>query len=335
MIRPIVCIAGILAMLMVTVGCSTLPITLGVTTVGDAFGSLTRSHADDTFLIEKAVVFEGILYALDVMALQVEETIEKDDTTIITGASRSSKAPVKFSANIREISSTVTNVSIRAGRSILKPDHSTAEEIMNQLFLRLEKSVSSERSPERVISVATSEPVMLPVSKILKSEHAKVAYQAARPSPYVVQVGAYRTKANADWHMEELRDNKRQAYVVPFNLPGRGRWYRVLIQRFATTDEARRFAEKIMADGLVDLAFPILLPFAVEVGTKKHMHDASPVEVRLRSEGFSPYVLKIPNAGLDDQEYLILVGAYKTSNAAAMLSETLLSARIPNQIVVP
>ncbi len=341
MIRTIACIVGISAMLTVTVGCATGPISLGLTAAGDAFfglfglDSLRKSHADDTFLIEKAVVLEATLYALEVMTLQIEETTDEDDTTIITGASQSSKAPMKFSANIREVSSTVTNVSIRAGRGFLKPDHSTAEEIMNQLILRLEKTTSASRSPEEATPVATSEPTTLPALKPQKSKHARVTHPTAKQSPYVVQIGSYRAKANADRHVAELRDKRSRAYAVPFDLPDRGRWHRVLVQRFATEEAARRFAGKIMADGLVDLAFPMLLPFAVEVGTKQHPYDASPVEIRLRNQGFSPYVLRVPNTNLDGRKYRILVGAYETPVAAAALSKTLLAARIPNQIVTP
>ena len=90
-----------------------------------------------------------------------------------------------------------------------------------------------------------------------------------------------------------------------------------------------------MAEGLVDLAFPVLLPFAVEVGTKKHPHDAFPVETLLRNQGLSSYVIQIPNIGVDKRKYRILVGAYETPDAAAVLSRTLLAARIPNQIVTP
>lgn len=326
-------------MLTLTVGCSTGPISLGLTAAGDAFfglfglDSLRKSHADDTFLIEKAVVLEATLHALEVMTLQIEDTTEEDGTTIITGTSQESKAPMKFSASIREISSTVTNVSIRAGRGLLKPDHSTAEEIMNQLILRLEKTTSASRSPEEATPVATSTPATLPAP--LKPQHAWVTRATLQPSPYVVQIGSYRSKANADRHVAELRDKRNRAYAVPFDLPDRGRWHRVLIQRFATEEAARRFAGKIMTDGLVDLAFPMLLPFAVEVGTKQHPYDASPVEIRLRNQGFSPYVLRVPNAALDGLKYRILVGAYDTPVAAATLSKTLLAARIPNQIVTP
>ena len=206
---------------------------------------------------------------------------------------------------------------------------------MNQLFIHLEENAPASRPSAKEGSVGAFKLAPLPESKMLKSEYVREVHPTAKSSPYVVQVGSYRTKANADWHMEELRENKRQAYVVPFDLPGRGRWYRVFIQRFATTDGARSFAEKIMTDGLVDLAFPVLLPFAVEVGTKKHPHDTSPVEVHLRNEGFSPYVFQMSDTTFDDQEYLILVGAYETSNAAEVLSKTLSSARISNQIVAP
>ena len=182
-IRTIACIIGMSALLILSVGCVTGPIALGLTAAGDAFfglfgfDSLTKSHADDTFLIEKAVVLEATLHALEVMTLQIEETKEEDGTTIITCASQLSKAPMKFSANIREISSTVTSVSVKAGRGFLKPDHSTAEEIMNQLVLRLEKITSASR----VSQEATPTP--------LESQYVLGTHSTVKPAPYVVQVG--------------------------------------------------------------------------------------------------------------------------------------------------
>ena len=341
MIRAIARIVGISVILMVPVGCATGPISLGLTAAGDAFfglfgfDSLRKSHADDTFLIEKSVVLEATLHALEVMTLQVENTIEEENTTTLIGTSHSSKAPMQFSAGIREVSSTVTNVSIRAGRGLLKPDHSTAEEIMNQLVLRLEKTTAASSTQEEATPVAASNPAISRAPTPLKSQSVRGTHSTVKPAPYVVQVGSYQAKANADRHVEELRDKKSQAYAVPFDLANRGRWHRVLIQRFATKKEAGRFAEKIMADGLVDLAFPMLLPFAVEVGTKQHPHDASSVESRLRNEGFYPYVLQVTNPGMNSRKYRILVGAYETPVAAAALSKTLLAARIPNQIVTP
>ena len=59
------------------------PITLGLTAAGDAtfglfrFNSLTKSHADDTFLIKKSVILEATLHALNVMTLQVNKTINR------------------------------------------------------------------------------------------------------------------------------------------------------------------------------------------------------------------------------------------------------------------
>ena len=322
---------GTIITLATTAGCAaTGPITLGLSAAWDAFSSLfdfsafTRSHAEDTFLNEKTVILEATLDTLEVMTLDIEETKEKGNATIIIGASQASKSTMEFSVNVREVSPTVTNVAIRAERGFLKPDHSTAEEIMNQLVLRLENSTAASRVPAPLAPPAVSALAASPMWR-----------ETERPSPYVVQVGSYRTKAHADRHVDELRELQSQAYAVPFTLADRGQWHRVLIQRFATQEEARRFAGKIMADGLVDLAFPVFLPFAVQVGTKKHANDASLVETRLRNEGFSPYVHHAPNNGPNRKEYRILVGAYETSSAAATLSQTLLSAKIPNQVVTP
>lgn len=341
MIR-IACIVGISAMLVVTMGCATGPIAIGLTAAGDAFfglfGLTTKEHhADDTFLIEKEVILDALLHTLDVMMLHVEEEEidEEDNTTIITGRSHESKASLEFSIHIHEISSTVTNVSIDAGRGFLTPDSSTAEEIMTQLILHLEKTTSVAHLPEETTPVDTSEPASLPAPQTSPLEHARETNPTAEPSPYLVQVGAYRTTANAERHVGELQDKNISAYVVPFDLPNRGRWHRVLIQRFTTKDEARRFAGKLMTAGLGDLAFPILLPFAVEVGTKKHAHAASSVEILLRNAGFSSYVFQSKNADLDGRKYRILVGAYETPAAASTLSKALLAARIPNQIVTP
>ncbi len=339
----VVYIASLIAILTLSTGCGAGPITLGLTAAGDAvfglfgFGSLTKSHADDTFLIGKEPVLEATYHALDVMTLSIDETKEDDNATIITGSS-AAKAPMKFIASVRQVSSTVTNVSIRAGRGVLKPDHSTAEEIMNQIILRLEQTTAASTSSERANTLplaSTASPS--PVRPTIETTPAAipVAPKPTRPLPYVIQIASYRDKDNADQHVRDLREKGSQAYAVSFDIPDKGRWYRVLMQRFATKDGARKFAENIMANGVVDLAFPVALPFAVEVGTENNLSDAAKVEQRLKGGGFSSYVLSVRDGGTAARRYRILVGAYESQHAAATVSQQLLAARIPSQIVTP
>jgi len=87
-----------------------------------------------------------------------------------------------------------------------------------------------------------------------------VATPATSPSPatdqavgnFTVQVGSYNDAAQAEERAGRLRSSGIEARVVRADIPRRGTWYRVHAGRFASQQEATRFATEIKGKGATD-----------------------------------------------------------------------------------
>jgi septal ring-binding cell division protein DamX len=79
-------------------------------------------------------------------------------------------------------------------------------------------------------------------------EDAPAPKAAEPPKPaapqYTLQVKAVQDKAEADAFMAELRRAGFEPQMILADLPGKGRWYRIRVGRFADMDEAREFQRK-------------------------------------------------------------------------------------------
>ncbi|MEZ4434608.1 MAG: SPOR domain-containing protein [bacterium] len=80
------------------------------------------------------------------------------------------------------------------------------------------------------------------------------AAPAARPTPdapgarYTLQVKAARDKAEADSFMAEIRAAGFTPHLVLADVPGKGRFYRVRVGRFASMADARAFQRRFKAE---------------------------------------------------------------------------------------
>jgi cell division protein FtsN len=99
---------------------------------------------------------------------------------------------------------------------------------------------------------AESAPVQAP------AQVAAVATQGPAPSAqsstgnFTVQVGSYNNSAQADERAGRLRSSGVEARVVRAEIPRRGTWYRVQTGRFASREEAARFASELKGRGAAD-----------------------------------------------------------------------------------
>ncbi len=73
---------------------------------------------------------------------------------------------------------------------------------------------------------------------------------------FSVQVGAFKSRANAEKFRARLSASYVNAHMVTYE-DYRGVFYRVRIGRFSNLNQARRFGERIVAQGLFDRAFAV------------------------------------------------------------------------------
>ena len=87
------------------------------------------------------------------------------------------------------------------------------------------------------------------------------APKAPKPSArsersYTLQVKATRSKQEADGFAKRLRRSGFEPHIVLATVPGKGRYYRVRLGRFASMKEARSFQRKYKAlTGELDAGF--------------------------------------------------------------------------------
>ncbi|MBI3813093.1 MAG: SPOR domain-containing protein, partial [Nitrospinae bacterium] len=67
--------------------------------------------------------------------------------------------------------------------------------------------------------------------------------------PYTIHISSFKERVAALKEVNYFRKNGYSAYEVPFNIAGKGIWYRVIMDRFASLYEAREFAKALTRDG--------------------------------------------------------------------------------------
>jgi hypothetical protein len=121
-------------------------------------------------------------------------------------------------------------------------------------------------------------------------------------------------------HAEDLRKEGLEAFTVPAQVPGKGKWYRVLIGGYESASSAADAERELRAKGRIEEALVVSLPYAVEVpGLAAPDQAAKTVEV-VRRSGYLP--LLRPDAGGPSagSKQTMLVEAFGTSGEAERLA---------------
>lgn len=72
---------------------------------------------------------------------------------------------------------------------------------------------------------------------------------------FTIQVGSYPNSEGANERVSKLQSSGIPARVVVANIPKKGTWYRVQVGRFASRDEAERYARELKAKGVTKEVF--------------------------------------------------------------------------------
>ena len=181
----------------------------------------------------------------------------------------------------------------------LSPDHASFAQILTDKERPSTALVAVKASNGRLIAPAADDgedkapeppppadalPVVpLPVGKLLDStkltaepqdgltglaaEHAQLPpgsrrAEAGSPGEYQIQVAAFRDRAEADAHVEELRLRGHRAHAEPAHLGSRGLWYRVRIGPFK--DKLKAIAYKADFEQKESMAVLLIDPEKVE-----------------------------------------------------------------------
>jgi cell division septation protein DedD len=154
---------------------------------------------------------------------------------------------------------------------------------------------------------------------VWKTQSKKTVPLSSKPLPYTIQVSAFRDLQKSNQVVRKLLTKGDRAFTCPVQISGKGKWHRVYIGYYNTREEA-----KVAAAGLKKRSFRYVRiakkPYAVQVGLVGSEKEAQELKSRLQAKGYLAYSLP---AGTEQSLTRILIGAYESKEAAAILTNQL------------
>ena len=154
------------------------------------------------------------------------------------------------------------------------------------------------------IKMAISTPP--PPKEIEKTKELPAAVEPIR-YPYSLQTGSFRTLARAKKEIDQLKENGLWAYWNHVDLGELGKWYRIFVESFATSEQAEEVKKKYSLSS----ATISKTPYAVEIGEFPSKEALNEKMAMLSETEYSPYVIETPNKG-----YRLLVGSFVSRERA-------------------
>ena len=145
--------------------------------------------------------------------------------------------------------------------------------------------------------------------------------QIAGKHPYAVHVSSHKDVREARERMLMWQKEGYLASITVYNDMKRGKWYRVVIDRFTSEKDASGLIEKLKRTKQISYARALFLPYSIEVNKFDSYEDALKVEEDLFKGGYLPYIVP-ETASSGKISYQVLIGAYKTSREAKSWKRT-------------
>lgn len=166
--------------------------------------------------------------------------------------------------------------------------------------------------------------------------------QAARPptpggpgwKPIVVHTASFRNAREALEEAERLDRLGYMAYTARVDLGRKGIWYRSLVDRFSSVQEAQSFARSLKGNAKLKYAAPMRLPFTVDLGGYASREKVRAARAELGRKGIHPYIVN--ETGADGSTiYRLRLGAFKKYSEAEAASEWAARAGAQSAVVTP
>jgi cell division septation protein DedD len=160
-------------------------------------------------------------------------------------------------------------------------------------------------------------------------------YRSDKAYPYSIVVASFQKEAPAAAYARSLRSSGHLATVAPTKLEKLGRWYRVVLNRHETLQEARQALSTLKEKKGFEKAWIKRLPFAVEVGTETGRAAAEATRNALSAKG--AFALLFPEASASDQPvtFRLIAGAFSSKDQAEAFAASLSKDGISAQVIAP
>jgi len=149
--------------------------------------------------------------------------------------------------------------------------------------------------------------------------------------PFVVHIASFKSKEAARKMVELLQEKGFNAFEVLSFIPGKGNWYRVVVDRFGSVTEADTFSRAIRKNGLSRYTRILRLPFAIRIGPPMDQGAVAGKMDEYSRMGFSTYSLRAGPGG----KSAILLGAFDTRRAAMSAMTLLAGIEEPFTVITP
>lgn len=175
---------------------------------------------------------------------------------------------------------------------VLETQRQAAERAASMREVEAE-ALAPEKRAEKAIPAKT-----LPPEPVVKGK-----------KPYVVHTSSYRNPQLAFKEARRLAGKGYKAYTSEADLGAKGQWNRVLVDRFASADEARSLARRIKDREKLSYAAPMRLPFTVALDGYSDAEKAGKAKKNLEGKGIHCFIAE-ENASGGTTVYRLMVGAY-------------------------
>jgi septal ring-binding cell division protein DamX len=138
---------------------------------------------------------------------------------------------------------TSSSQSAKTRKKIPLKDLEFYEELNKKKRARLE-NLAKDEAPTQKKPGATATPQ---TARLPKKETSSAKERKRYPNGFTVQVASFRDLASAEKFATQLKDLKHRTTIMPVDLPGKGRWYRVQVGKLSSHDEATALARRLSA----------------------------------------------------------------------------------------
>jgi cell division septation protein DedD len=145
-----------------------------------------------------------------------------------------------------------------------------------------------------------------------KPEPEPVGSDSGQGRPFVVHVASFKTREHSAEYVRLLRARGFNAFEIVSDVPGKGVWRRVVVDRLGDMRGAKALGQAIKKSAISDYTQVLKLPFAISIGGPAQEPEARALLKKFEKQGLAPYALRDKGAG----GYTILVGAYENKSRA-------------------
>ena len=176
---------------------------------------------------------------------------------------------------------------------------------------------ATAKAPEPSLAQKPAEPGPSAAPSPTKVASATAASSAAperigEGKPYVVHVASFKSQEHSSEFVRLLRSKGLNAFEIICDIPGKGVWRRVVVDRMPNMQEAKALGQTIKRNSISKYTQVLTLPYAISIDGPAPEAQARDLLKKYEGKGLAPYALRDKSTG----DYWILVGAYESADSA-------------------